>query len=251
MRLLLLPLLFLLSSCSCISAVLATEIPLNLAAPAQAPVSVVLGPAPVCRAPEPAQAHDEALDGAVPIRSIDAANVKPAIDKIDALVANGAKTITLHIDSRGGIINEGMKLVRAVEVHRRAGIKTVCVADGDVASMAFLILQSDACQERVATKRSMFMAHEPWTRAVGNQHALRAAAKELQVTADAMAETIGKRLKLGVKGYKQRISTGDWVFGWEEAAHVGAIDRTIEPDELPAVYKLPPGPVSIPFLVPG
>lgn len=230
LRLLVLALVFFLSSCNQISSALSTEIV----------VTTEQGAVPTCMA---SAADASSLDGAVPIRAINEANVAAAIRKIDALVAKGAKRITLHIDSAGGIIGDGMELVRVIEGHRRQGVHTVCVADGQAASMAFLILQSPACQLRLATKRTTFLMHEPWVQMRGNQYALRRAAEALQVTSDVMAEIIGSRLNLGVDGYKQRVRDGDWIFGWEEAIRVGAIDGVIDPKSVSPVYTLVDFPV--------
>lgn len=176
---------------------------------------------------------------AVPLdKQVTGPNLAPVTKKIDELVAAGETTIVLRINSPGGSVDDGMKFIQHLENLNRRGIRTVCIADGNNISMAFAILQSSACQKRYATKRTYFLAHEPWFRVAGNQHDLRRFADDLGVSADGLAEMIGKRLKMGVKSYKKKVAVGDWIFGWREALRAGAIDGTIEPEQIPAVYTL-------------
>jgi ATP-dependent protease ClpP protease subunit len=104
--------------------------------------------------------------------------------------------------------------------------------------MAIYIIQ--ACSERLTTKNVDFMAHEPLMANVrGNEHELRRRADEIGVVSKNMSEFIGRRLKIGVAGYRKMTRDRNWHFDWEVALDIGAVDRVIEREEIPQVIDAP------------
>lgn len=67
-----------------------------------------------------------------------------------------AKHLVLYISSPGGSIAAGARLISAM---KGSGKTFTCVADF-AASMAFVITQSDPCQERIVTESSVLMQHQ-------------------------------------------------------------------------------------------
>lgn len=187
--------------------------------------------------PVVAEAPPEALDGAIPIKEIGEATLAPVKGKIDYLVTAGAKTITLRITSRGGVVEDGVDFVQYMDEIKKQHVKFRCIVDGRAMSMAIYVLQG--CDERLATKRSVFLAHEPWTHAVGNAHDLEKTTRSLAAHAEIMAQFIGRRLTIGVDGYRKKVAEGDWIFNYDEALRIQAIDGVIEPEQIPYVYSLP------------
>lgn len=177
------------------------------------------------------------LEGAVLIGPINEETVAIAGMKIDSLIQRGAKTLTLKIDSDGGGCEEGNVLIGYIEEKIKNGLKTRCIVDYRARSMAFVILQSGACQERLATKRAMFLAHEPSVSLEGaNRRKLHEAIEFLDALSANMAQIAGSRLNIGVDKYKEKIAGGDWSFSYDEALAIGAIDGEIAPDKVPYAY---------------
>lgn len=179
------------------------------------------------------------LEGAILLESIDEKTVPMVALKLDSLISRGAKTITIKINSNGGGVEEGLALIQLLEEKIKGGVHVRCVVDFKARSMAFIFLQSAACQERLATKRSMFLAHEPSLGHIeGSRARLRMAAQYLDVLSDSVADIVGSRLKMGIESYKQKIANGDWIFNYNEALAEGAIDGEITPDKIPYSYTL-------------
>lgn len=182
--------------------------------------------------------HKNDLHGAVEIEGIDETTVILVQQKIDELVQRGAKTVTIKINSDGGGVEPGNILIQYLEEKIKLGVKTKCIVDYRARSMAFVLLQSGGCQERLATTRSMFLAHEPSFEVAGNKKRFLRVIQYLDTLSNNMADIVGNRLNIGVEGYKQRIEDGDWIFSYAEAIEVGAIDGSIAPQDIPYTYKL-------------
>lgn len=178
------------------------------------------------------------LNGAIELQSINEESVALIQQKMDTLVSLGAKNITLKINSDGGDVEEGNKLILFLEEKIKAGIQIRCIVDFRARSMAFIVLQSPGCQTRLATVRAMFLAHEPSLEIGGNRAIHNKVIEYLSALAENMASIAGNRLKIGVKGYEEKVKDGDWIFAYNEALAVGAIDGPIDPKDIPYSYKL-------------
>lgn len=176
------------------------------------------------------------LDLAIPVEDIEAAALEPVQAKMDELVAAGATTLTLRINSYGGSVPDGQKFVQHLESIKKSGVKVVCIGDGNVMSMALYLLQS--CSERLATDRTVFLAHNAASQASGNAVEQERTVHMLQVLSDALANFIGGRIKMGPEKYKARIAQMEWVFGTREALDEGVIDRVVSVEEIPGIYVL-------------
>lgn len=150
--------------------------------------------------------------------------VDPLIAQIRSANRAGLKRIVLEINSPGGVVDDGFRLVKAIE---RSKAPVICVVDGDAASMAFYLLQS--CTDRVMTKRSTLMAHGPALGGnfYGRANDWKAIADYLRISEDALIEHMVHRMKMTVPEFKAKIEHGDWWMGWAEAFDVAAVDRVV------------------------
>lgn len=82
--------------------------------------------------------------------------------------------ITVHINSYGGEVAEGIAIFNALKAHK-AHVTTVC--DGMACSIASVIFM--AGDQRVMNEASLLMIHNAWTRASGDASDLRKQADDL------------------------------------------------------------------------
>jgi len=87
---------------------------------------------------------------------ITAKTIAPVREVVQKANQNEADAIIIDINSGGGDIDEGFKLIRDIE---RSKVPVVCIVDGEADSMASEIFVT--CPKRVMTKRSLLMIHQP------------------------------------------------------------------------------------------
>lgn len=132
-----------------------------------------------------------------------------------------AAAVVIEIDSPGGSVSDGLIIAKLIE---QSAVPTVCIVDGDAASMAFFILQS--CSVRAMTKRSSLMAHLPWIRGgMGGETEYKNIAEALRVKGHALCQHMARRMKLTPAQLEARLQRGDWWMTFEEASAVGAVDK--------------------------
>jgi ATP-dependent protease ClpP protease subunit len=139
--------------------------------------------------------------------------------------AAGVDAIVLELATPGGSVMAGMELARQIEMSHAP---VYCVADGEVASMGFYILQS--CMTRMMTKRSVLMMHEPAVTAQihGKQTDYRNIQSALHAMAEAMLDFEARRLKISKDAARKKIENGqDWNMLYDEARAVGAVDGVV------------------------
>lgn len=162
---------------------------------------------------------------------------EPTYDALKGLLPQvkdaGHKEITIRIDSYGGSVHWGMEMMQLLE---NSGMHIRCVVDTKAMSMGFFLLES--CDERLMTKRSTLMAHEPWTRTQGNATELEETALRLRVLCESMIEVAAEKMHMSKAQMLQKINNREWHMGWEEALQVGAIDDTIAVHDLPRQFNM-------------
>jgi ATP-dependent protease ClpP protease subunit len=159
-------------------------------------------------------------------------NEQTVADAIKALDdAKDAKAIVFEINSTGGSVTAGFKLVKAIENMR---VPVTCVVDGLAASEAFYVLQS--CPVRVMTARSQLMVHEPLfmyspPNMVEPLRLTRSELLHLSREQDALANSwtahAGARLKIPLADLRKRIRWSDWNMAADEALKIGAVDEVV------------------------
>lgn len=102
------------------------------------------------------------------------------------------KPVIVAIDSFGGSVYSGWKIIKAMKMSE---VPVICIVDGNAQSMAAVILQ--ACDVRGATPWSVIMYHKPslsLERAQENE--LKAQTQALHVIWFAMSEFVAHRIKM-------------------------------------------------------
>ena len=176
-------------------------------------------------------------EGMIELSDIHEDELAPAVKKVEELVAAGSKEVMFRINSYGGAVFDGMEFIQAIEEHKKAGVRVICVVDFKAYSMGFAILQA-VCDERLITKRSTLLAHKVSSGVKGNADAIEEELQSLRAWDLALAELCADRLKMSTEAYQEKVSRGDWTLAWKEALEVGAVDGVIDPKRLPPVYKL-------------
>ena len=152
---------------------------------------------------------------------------------IDQVKAAGHKKITIRINSYGGDVDAGMKMIQALE---DSGLQTTCVVDTKAVSMGFFQLES--CGERLMTGRSYLMAHQPWTKAVGNADQLEQQVESLRVLTSALIDTASARMGMTKADFMKKIQNKEWWMDKDEALKAHAVDGLVDPKDLPQLYQM-------------
>jgi ATP-dependent protease ClpP protease subunit len=154
--------------------------------------------------------------------------------QLKAQAEAGRDPLVLKITSDGGDIFLGMQFIQRVEdLKKRHGVKLVCYGDAFVFSMGFVILQSELCDKRFATKRTVFLAHlavrSPPSPLTSDQAAKNL--ENLKCGADrAMAEVIAPRMRMTVEQVLAKLGNNhDWVMSADEALAAHALDGIVDP----------------------
>lgn len=153
-------------------------------------------------------------------------SVKKLSDTLDEVNEAGVEVIVLELATPGGSMPAGQEMARVIE---RSKAPVHCVVDGDTASMGFYVLQS--CKERMMTKRSTLLAHEPRYSAVdgGNQTDMKNHQDMLHAASENMLEHEAARLKVSKEELRKRTEHGqDWIMLYDEALKVGAVDDVVK-----------------------
>lgn len=89
------------------------------------------------------------------------AKAMPVIDKIKALVDNGATTLQVRVTSYGGCLYSALAMYDALLAARQRGVRVTGIVCGVAASAATIVLM--ACEHIDITSHSEMMIHEPST----------------------------------------------------------------------------------------
>lgn len=159
-------------------------------------------------------------------KGVNNASAEALIAWIAAADRDGLEALVIEIDSPGGSVDAGNRIIKKIE---NAKTPIYCLVDGDAASMALAILQS--CPNRLMTKRSVLMAHNPSVGMDGGQEQDMDNARELlQALSAALAEQYCHRLTISLDACRAKFDQkGEWWFGYSEALKVGAIDSVSPP----------------------
>ncbi len=154
------------------------------------------------------------------------------------LMDHSKQDVVLRINSPGGSVFAGLTAIRDILDWKKtpsAG-RVVCLVDGMAASMSFVLLQSPACDVRLATPRSMLLTHLGSISARGNQNELSEALDTLRVMDLAMAQMCSARMHLPLAEYQAQIASHAWIMGAFDAYVEGAIDGIADPAAYPPPY---------------
>lgn len=162
-------------------------------------------------------------------------------DSVDSLIDNlhqldkssKVKEIWLKIDSPGGSVPDGNRLIDSMEqLHK----KIVCVADHQAMSMGFFILQE--CPVRYMTKRTILMIHEPAINPGPEKtSSLENDVEFMKALTTSLLQTSSQKMKVSVPFLRRKIKNHDWYMDWKEAVKVKAVDKIVSPNSIPKVVN--------------
>jgi len=159
----------------------------------------------------------------------------PYIDAFDLIRNLGtikAKNISVRINSPGGDVFDGVAIFNALKEHP-AHVTTKI--EGLAASIASIIaLAGDEVQ---AHKNAMYMVHDPWVLAAGNQYDLREIADILEKISGNMVDIYSQNSNIGKKEIREMLKAETW-FTAKEAKERGFIDTIIDGKAVKAQFDL-------------
>lgn len=117
-----------------------------------------------------------------------------------------ADEITVHINSYGGEVAEGLAIYNSLK-NSKAKIRTVC--DGFACSAASVVFM--AGDERMMNPASLLMIHNAWSCASGNAAELRKAADDLETISRTAAETYKARINLPEEELEKLLDEETWI----------------------------------------
>lgn len=133
--------------------------------------------------------------------------------------------ITVRINSPGGDVFDGIAIFNALSAHKA---KVTTRIEGLAASIASVI--AVAGDEVQAYKSTMFMIHDPWVLAIGNQYDLRDIAEILEKHGKAMIDIYADNSNVGKRDLKQMMRDETWLTA-KEAHDRGFIDQVLDTGE--------------------
>jgi len=151
--------------------------------------------------------------------------VKPLVIKLEGVVnaemvssvgmALAGRTpgqgLVVQINSPGGNVYQGLLLIRAL---RDAGGADRCEVQDVAASMAFVILESQACKTRFVEPASLVMAHGVQGGAEGDRPEIERGAQRMAIIERAIAEIVAPRIEMTVQEYLAATNGNElWVVG--------------------------------------
>lgn len=152
-------------------------------------------------------------------------SVTPIIDGIENAPHGKDDRVIIEINSPGGEVDPGFKLVKAIEHYPS---RVICVVDGEADSMASYLFVS--CDVRAMTKRSVLMIHQPGMGGQGQANDMLNAADWLKASGTALMEHYALRMHgISVADLAARTVGGRelWL-DWHDAKKYGAVDIVVD-----------------------
>lgn len=137
----------------------------------------------------------------------------------DDLADITADELTVHLNSPGGDIFDGLAIYQALKDH---SAKVTIKVDGLAASIASVIAM--AADELVMAPKSTMMIHDGWSMGVGNAHDLRKLADVLDKQSDIIASVYSDRTGQPSDFWRDRMRDETW-YNAQEALDAGLIDQ--------------------------
>lgn len=152
-------------------------------------------------------------------------NDRSAMDVVTAIENLTAKNLTVHINSYGGDVKEGLAIYNCI---KNSSMNVTTVDDGFACSAASVIFM--AGKQRVMNDASLLMIHNPYMVAIGNPDELRKAADDLDVIAQASVEAYKNNSNLSEEKIKELMKAETWILP-AEAVEYGMATQIREKTE--------------------
>ena len=132
-------------------------------------------------------------------------------------------TISVHINSYGGEVAEGLAIYNALRRHK-AKVRTVC--DGFACSAASVVFM--AGDERVMSNASLLMIHNAWMLAMGDQNDLRKNADDLEVINAATIQAYLNHVNISEDKLREMMDVETWISA-ADALEMGFATAVVNP----------------------
>lgn len=128
-------------------------------------------------------------------------------------VSAKSPVVTVYIDSPGGDVLAGMRMIDAVVGIKaiRPGVQLRCFAQ-NAASMAFIFLQT-ACDRRVVSSFSVLMSHQASLGVRGKAGEVESRMELVRQVLVILDKRVAARLGLSVEAYRAQIVNDWWLVG--------------------------------------
>lgn len=150
-------------------------------------------------------------------------------------------SVTVYIDSPGGDVMAGMRIIDAVQGLRavRPGLRLQCYAQ-NAASMAFVFLQT-SCDRRVVSAFSVLMSHQASLGVRGKAGEVETRLDLVRQVLELLDVRVAARLGMSVAAYRQTIVNDWWLVGKNalEAKAADTLGSAACSAELVAASKCP------------
>lgn len=144
-------------------------------------------------------------------------------DVIEKMVLFDGSVLYIYINSPGGSVLQGMKIIDQIEALKKEGVEVNCIADYS-ASMAFVILQT--CSRRYATKSSVLMQHQMSLGVEGNIHYINSYIDYVNHINLDLIEMQSERIGLTCEEFDKKIMNDWWISG-NHATKMNVVDELI------------------------
>jgi len=147
-----------------------------------------------------------------------------AQDFVKDLNAIKASEITLHLDTPGGDVYDGINIYNAIRDHKA---HITVIVDSMAASAGSFIAQ--AGDTRIMNRNSEMMIHDGHTVAIGNSKDLASTAERLGKVSDNIASIYAERAGGTAAQWREAMAAETW-YSAEEAVDAGLADEVVGKD---------------------
>lgn len=137
-----------------------------------------------------------------------------------------SSTVYVQIFSPGGAVFSGKRVIDQLVAVQAQGKQVVCVAHVAV-SMAFVILQSPACQVRHVVSGAILMQHQASATVSGPIHQLLSSVHSLILELQELNEMQAKRIGIPVDTFNNMVQHDLWINSGSRALSLNVADSTI------------------------
>lgn len=167
-----------------------------------------------------------------------------ADDFRDCMKDHSGADVTIHLDSEGGSVTDGLAMYNAIMQHE--GEVTVHI-DTIAASIATVI--ACAADKVVMNSNAKYMVHRCWTVAMGNCKDFRSTADIMELMDKDISRAYSERTGRGEEEMLAMMDAETWMSA-EDALAQGFVDEVYEVKRAPAKDKKEPKALAIsPFVV--
>ena len=145
-------------------------------------------------------------------------------------LGDGVKAITIHVNSQGGSVIEGIAIAGMIE---RYPAKVTALIEGGALSIAsYIVMKADVV---VMSDDAWIMIHNPMTAMQGDSNEFRKTASMMERMADQLVDAYEKRTGINRDKIKTMMDEETWMTA-DEAISLGFVDKKTEPS--PTVQPL-------------